>query len=189
MITLTPPRISAIRSFVVEAPVRRRRRLAQAEARGRARLPSSLGRTIAHRLTIIVVLLGLLTRDARAADPDPWFGADKAKHAGVSAAIAAGGYTIGAFVFDARGHALLLGGGLALAAGIGKETLDLAGYGDPSWKDLTWDVIGTALGLALAWGVDLLVRGVSDGHPLFVAPEPAPAGAPRASTQGLRIVF
>lgn len=143
---------------------------------------------VARRLVMVVLLLGLLARDARAADPDPWLGADKFKHAGLSAAIAAGGYTVGAFVFDARGHALILGGGIALAAGIGKETLDLAGYGDPSWKDLTWDVIGTVLGLAVAWGVDLLVRGVSDSHPLFVAPEPA-TGTPRAKAHGLQFVF
>jgi putative lipoprotein len=108
---------------------------------------------------------------ARADDPDPWFGKDKALHFAASATIAAGGYTIGAAVFDARRDALLLGGGLAALAGVGKEALDLAGYGDPSWKDLAWDGIGTIAGLALAWGLDLAIRGVSDRHPLFVAPQ------------------
>lgn len=116
---------------------------------------------------------------ARAADPDPdpWLGRDKLAHFGVSAGIAAAGYGVGAALVDARGHALLLGGGLALGVGIGKELLDLSGRGDPSWKDLTWDVMGTASGLAVAWAVDLLVRGVSSSHPLFVAPRVERAGA------------
>ena len=107
---------------------------------------------------------------AHAADPDPWLGKDKALHFAASGAIAAGGYTLGTFIFDARGHALVLGASLALAAGIAKETLDLTGLGDPSWRDLTWDVIGTAAGLASAWAIDLLVRGVSEKQPLLLAP-------------------
>jgi putative lipoprotein len=120
---------------------------------------------------IAVAALTLLSSaPARAADPDPWFGRDKALHFGASVVIAAGGYGAGAIAFDARSHALLLGGGLALVAGIGKETLDLAGFGDPSWRDLTWDVIGTVAGLAVAWSVDLVVRGASDRHPLLGPP-------------------
>jgi putative lipoprotein len=109
---------------------------------------------------------------ARAAgpDPDPWFGRDKALHFGASATIAGSGYAIGAPLFDCRGHALILGGSLAAAAGITKELLDATGLGDPSWRDLAWDGIGTAAGLAFAWGIDLLVQGVSDEHPLLVAP-------------------
>ena len=122
---------------------------------------------------------------ARAADPDPWLGRDKALHFTASATIAAGGYAIGAALFDARGHALIAGGALAAAAGIGKETLDLAGLGDPSWRDLAWDGIGMAAGLAAAWSVDLLVRGVSERRPLLLAPVTAPGGAGLA----LRLVF
>lgn len=128
----------------------------------------------------------LASRGARADDPDPWFGKDKALHFGASATIAAAGYAIGTGVFDARRDALLLGGGLAALAGIGKETLDLAGYGDPSWKDLTWDGIGTVFGLLVAWGLDMAIRGVSDRHPALAAPHPSavPAGA-----SGVRIAF
>jgi putative lipoprotein len=114
---------------------------------------------------------------ARAADPDPWLGPDKVLHFGASAAIAVGGYALGAALFDARGHALLLGGALAFGAGIAKESLDLAGYGDPSWRDLTWDAIGTASGLAVAWTADLLIRGVSEKHPLLIAPRVGGASA------------
>ncbi|MDB4945759.1 MAG: putative lipoprotein [Labilithrix sp.] len=107
---------------------------------------------------------------AAAEDADPWLGRDKALHFSVAGALAASGYVVGGAVFDARGHALLTGGALAAAAGIAKETLDLAGYGDPSWKDLAWDGIGGVCGLAVAWSVDLLVRGVSARHPLLVVP-------------------
>jgi putative lipoprotein len=121
---------------------------------------------------------------ARAADPDPWFGRDKALHFAASSTIAAGGYAVGAAVFDARGHALIFGGALAAVAGIGKEVLDLTGFGDPSWRDLTWDGIGTVTGLALAWGVDLLLRGVSPKHPVLVSPVFGQQGR-----MGLRLVF
>jgi len=108
---------------------------------------------------------------------DPWTGKDKTLHFAVSGGIAAAAYTGGAVLFDARRDALIFGGAVALAAGIGKELADLAGAGDPSWKDLTWDVMGTVTGLAIAWSVDLLVRGVGDHRPLFVAPSKTAAGA------------
>ena len=126
------------------------------------------------RILIATAALLALPSAASAADPDPWLGKDKALHFGASSLIAAGGYTIGAFVFDARGHALFVGAALAAAAGIGKETLDLAGYGDPSWKDLAWDGVGMVAGLAVAWGVDLIARGVSEKHPLILAPRITP---------------
>jgi putative lipoprotein len=136
---------------------------------------SRLGRSIATAALLAVVATS--SRSARAADPDPWFGKDKALHFAASGTIAVGGYTLGAFVFDARGHALILGASLALTAGIAKEALDLTGFGDPSWRDLTWDVIGTVSGVAFAWAVDLLVRGVSDKHPLLIAPRMDREGA------------
>lgn len=127
--------------------------------------------------SLLCVVLAALPGSARAADDDPWTGIDKTKHFAVSAGIATVGYTAGAFLFDARGHALIFGGALTLAIGAGKELVDLAGSGDPSWKDFTWDVIGTSAGLALAWSLDLAIRGVSDRHPLFVAPRVTPQSA------------
>ena len=122
---------------------------------------------------------------ARADDPDPWLSRDKGYHFAVSATIASGGYVAGAFLFDARGHALIFGAGLTAAAGIGKEALDATGFGDPSWKDLAWDGIGMVTGLAVAWAIDLAVRGVSDEHPAFVAPVVVTG----ARGTGLRIAF
>jgi len=108
----------------------------------------------------------LAARPARAADPDPWFGPDKKLHFEYSAAIAAGGYAAGALLAQLsdrpegrcdRRIRFAVGGTLALGAGVGKELWDLSGHGDASFRDLTWDVIGTAAGLALAAAVDWTV--------------------------------
>lgn len=123
----------------------------------------------------VALAVALLAPSVRAADPDPWLGTDKALHFGVSAAIAGGSYAAAAAVFDARGHALLASAGLTLGVGVGKEALDLAGFGDPSWRDVAADVAGTAVGLAIAWAIDLAVRGTGDAHPPLVAPRAAGA--------------
>jgi putative lipoprotein len=130
----------------------------------------------------VVLAVVALPKRADASDPDPWFGRDKALHFGATATIASGGYVLGAVLFDARGYALVTGGALAAAAGIGKELLDLTGFGDPSWRDLTWDGIGTVFGLAATWGADLLIRGANERHPLFLAPRVDREGA------GLRVI-
>jgi len=106
----------------------------------------------------LVAVAGLLAAPARAADPDPWLGADKWQHFGVSSALAAGGYGVGAAYGWSTGGRLMLGGGVALAAGVGKELWDLGGGGTASWRDLTWDVAGTATGLMTAWLVDAAVQ-------------------------------
>ncbi|PIE05271.1 MAG: hypothetical protein CSA75_05630 [Sorangium cellulosum] len=98
------------------------------------------------------------------ADDDPWFGPDKAKHFGASAILAAGGYTLGVGVFKERSSALAFGGGVALTAGVGKEVYDATGRGDPSARDFVWDIMGTASGLAMAWLVDILIRGDDPAH-------------------------
>jgi putative lipoprotein len=117
---------------------------------------------------------------AFADDADPWVSRDKALHFDVSAGIAAAAYGVSAaWLVDARWKALAIGGGVALAAGAGKEIVDATGVfgGDASWKDFTWDAIGTTAGLAIAWGVDLLLGGVDRAHPALGSPrtEVAPA--------------
>ncbi|HEX3696575.1 MAG TPA: hypothetical protein VH374_14425 [Polyangia bacterium] len=87
-------------------------------------------------------------------DPDPWFGRDKALHFSASAFIAAGSYGVARVGLDDPRPCLLIAGSVALAAGAGKELYDLSGHGDASWRDLTWDAIGTATGLLVAWAVD-----------------------------------
>ncbi len=124
-------------------------------------------------------------------DPDPWIAKDKALHFSFSAIIAGGSYAMGTAIFDARGHALIAAGGLTLAIGAGKELIDLAGYGDPSWRDFAADVAGTIVGLALGWSIDLIVRGVDgQSHPLFVAPrEAASPSSVLPAPRGLVVSF
>lgn len=124
----------------------------------------------ARRLAWAACLAGALgASPARADQADPWWGPDKKLHYGLSAGIAAGAYGGAALLYSDRAPRLLWGGGIALAAGIGKEAYDLTGRGDPSWRDLTWDAAGVATGLGVALLIDLALRG------LHLTPEPEPA--------------
>jgi len=126
-------------------------------------------------LALLVVAFVAAAPGARAqsADADPWVARDKALHFDVSAGLAAAGYGVSAgWLVDARWKALAVGGGVALVAGASKELIDATHVfgGDPSWKDFTWDAIGTVAGLLLAWGVDLLVGGISPQRPALGSP-------------------
>ena len=107
----------------------------------------------------------LLARSARAADPDPWFGRDKALHFGVSALLASGGYATTALATDDRRVRLAAGGAFAISLGIAKELWDLSGHGDASWRDLTWDAAGTLTGLAVAAAVDWTIERLAGRRP------------------------
>ena len=106
----------------------------------------------------------LLAAAPARADDDPWFGRDKALHFGASALIASGGYAGTALVTDDVRIRLGVGGGLALSAGVGKELWDLSGHGDASWRDLTWDVVGTATGLMVAFAIDWTISRLTSRH-------------------------
>lgn len=108
---------------------------------------------------------------------DEWFAQDKALHYSVSAGLAGVGYAGGALLFEAPGARWLTGAGVALGAGVAKELYDAGRGSFFSFKDLTWDVLGTATGLGLSWAVDRLFfqREVSVGPP---APQEAGAGLP-----------
>jgi len=105
----------------------------------------------------LALALAVVSRPAAAAEPDPWFGPDKALHFGVSIGLAAGGYAAASPWLESRPQRALVGGAFSLTLGAGKELWDLAGHGDPSWRDFTWDVLGTAAGVALAVGIDALI--------------------------------
>jgi putative lipoprotein len=111
-----------------------------------------------ERVKRIALAAALLTSRPGAAlaqeDRDPWFGHDKALHFGASVMLASGGYAATSLVTDDRRVRLAVGGGFALSLGVAKELWDLEGHGDPSWRDLTWDVVGTVTGLALAAAID-----------------------------------
>ena len=91
---------------------------------------------------------------AQAAEPDPWFGRDKAMHFSVSFALAGNAYADSSAFTKRASIRVLSGVGVGLAAGIAKELADQYGGRGLSWRDLTWDAVGTATGTLVAWLVD-----------------------------------
>jgi putative lipoprotein len=91
---------------------------------------------------------------APASAADDWWGEDKLLHFGVSMLLASGGYAASSFVLEEPWQRALAGGALSLSLGIAKESFDLAGHGDPSWKDLTWDGAGTLVGVGFCFSLD-----------------------------------
>lgn len=95
---------------------------------------------------------------ARAQSMDAWLGPDKALHFSVSALLAGAGYAASVPFTERPAVRVGVGAGFALTLGVAKELYDLAGGGDPSWRDLTWDALGAGVGVLTAWLVDLAVR-------------------------------
>lgn len=133
------------------------------------------------RRSLVGIALVSSLANAGETSADPWLASDKLAHFGVSTGIAVGTYATCAALLDARAQALLASAMVTSAIGVGKEALDLAGFGHASWKDLAWDGIGAFAGMALAWSVDLLVRGIGPRHPAL--------GAPRAYAQPAVFAF
>lgn len=107
---------------------------------------------------------------AQQQDTDPWFGPDKALHFAASASIAVVVYAGASFQTEDRSKRAVAAATVALGAGLAKEAWDLSGHGDASWRDLTWDAIGTATGVLVAYAIDWAVSRLRGG------PSPAPAG-------------
>jgi putative lipoprotein len=103
---------------------------------------------------LVVVALPRLAH----ADDDPWLARDKALHFTACTALAAGGYGLASVWWEQPWARALAGGGLAVGVGAAKEGADALGYGDPSWRDFTWDLAGAATGVGLAYAVDWLVH-------------------------------
>jgi putative lipoprotein len=57
-----------------------------------------------------------------------------------------------------------VGMGTSLVFGIGKELYDATGHGDPSWRDLTWDLAGCTFGAGISLLVDYALRESSGRH-------------------------
>jgi uncharacterized protein YfiM (DUF2279 family) len=91
---------------------------------------------------------------AAASSEDPWWGHDKALHFAASASLAAGGYALASLAVDAPAHRAALGGAFALSIGLAKELHDAQSGGQASYRDLTWNALGTAVGLGIAVAVD-----------------------------------
>jgi len=102
------------------------------------------------RATFLIVLL--LLPNAAAAE-DKWLAADKAKHFGAGAGIAAGGYALSVPLTEQKRWRLVIGTAAGLGAGAAKEIRDRSG-GHPSWRDFTWSAVGTGAGVLIAWAID-----------------------------------
>lgn len=115
-------------------------------------------------------LIIFVSTSAFAQNDDPWLSPDKGLHFAVSAGIASAGYA-GAAIFTRDVHwKFAIGLALSLAAATGKEMLDAFRPGsDSSYKDLAFDALGIATGLAVSWLVDFLIQ--------KFAPTPAVVGA------------
>jgi putative lipoprotein len=112
------------------------------------------------RRALVLAVAMMLATEARAqqvSDSDPWFGHDKLLHFEASASIAVVTYAAASFKTDHRPTRVAAAFCIALGAGIAKETWDLTGHGDASWRDLTWDVVGTTTGVLLAYAIDWAV--------------------------------
>jgi uncharacterized protein YfiM (DUF2279 family) len=100
-----------------------------------------------------LLLLALMVGPQAAFAEDKWLGADKAKHFGAGAGIAAGGYVAAVPITADRRWRIALGTGAGLGAAAGKELYDRR-RGSPSWRDFTWSAAGTAAGVLVAWVID-----------------------------------
>ncbi|MEZ0310679.1 MAG: hypothetical protein ACAI38_02840 [Myxococcota bacterium] len=93
---------------------------------------------------------------------DDWTGPDKVQHFAVAGALAAGTYGVVAIADEDLQTRLLAGLLVAGGAALGKEAIDAAGNGDPSFRDLAWDGAGIATGLLTAFAFDMLVQWISE---------------------------
>jgi putative lipoprotein len=94
------------------------------------------------------------SQQAQTDQPDPWFGRDKALHFAASASLAMVGYGGASLATDDRPTRIVVAASFAFGAGLLKEAWDLSGHGDASWRDLTWDIVGTTTGVLLAYAID-----------------------------------
>jgi len=83
---------------------------------------------------------------------------DSALHFGASIGLSLVGYGTGMALFDDRMAAVLSGVSLALSMGASKEALDAAGAGTPEWRDMSWDLAGAVVGVALTVTFDVALR-------------------------------
>ena len=119
--------------------------------------PATRARRLALPLPLLLLATTITATTARAQGADDWWARDKALHFGASATLAVAGYGTASLFTCSRPARLITGGGLAIGLGTAKELADRYTGGDPSMKDFTWDVIGTATGLLVAWTVDRLL--------------------------------
>ena len=104
---------------------------------------------VSARLTMILLLFSALPVRA-----DTWWGSDKALHLGVSVGLAAGATAVTAAWIEDPLERAAIGVVSSLSLGVAKELFDGLGLGEASFRDLTWDLIGSVVGASLAWIVE-----------------------------------
>ena len=109
--------------------------------------------TVRVRALAAWLTLTLILTPGSAIAQDKWFAADKAKHFGAGAGIAAGGYAIAVPLTRKTRWRVVLGTSAGLSAAAGKELRD-RDRGKGSWRDFTWSAAGTAAGVLIAWAID-----------------------------------
>jgi len=107
----------------------------------------------AHALRRSAAFVIVLLLPHAAAAEDKWLAADKAKHFGAGAGIAAGGYALSVPFTGQKRWRLVIGTAAGLGAGAAKEIRDRSG-GHPSLRDFTWSAVGTGAGVLIAWAID-----------------------------------
>ena len=95
---------------------------------------------------------------ARVRAEDSWLSVDKGKHFGASALLATGGYAASMLVVSPPWQRAAIGGAFALTLGTAKEIYDATGQGDPSLRDLTWDLVGCVFGAGVSLLIDYALR-------------------------------
>jgi putative lipoprotein len=140
--------------------MRRPRTTFRPAARGRG-LPTSAAGAAASLVALIATLLAG-QGGAWAADADPWFGPDKALHFEAAGSLAIVGYAGTSMMSTSRPLRAAVGAALGVGAGAAKELWDLDGHGDPSWRDLTWDLVGAATGVLVAATFDWAIHRIFD---------------------------
>ena len=98
---------------------------------------------------------------------------DKLLHAGASAAIVDAVWCAAALLEQPLPVRIGASVVVAAAAGIGKEGLDLAGFGSPDVADLLFDAFGIGLGVGIALVVEVLIARQEVGHHALVDEAPA----------------
>ena len=111
---------------------------------------------------------------------DQWWAYDKGEHLIATTVISSLGTQVPRFWVESVFARAAIGFGAAVVVGAGKELLDLTGFGDPSWKDFTWDVIGAAVGTVISLAVEWVVErvfpsaGIGGVTPLPASGHPPP---------------
>jgi len=101
------------------------------------------------------LLLVLLLSSPAHAIEDPWFGQDKTKHFGYSALLGGLSSWVALEEDASDREAIVVGLAIVIPLGVAKESYDRnVKETFWSWKDLTWNIIGSLAGSLLAVAAD-----------------------------------